>query len=314
MEAMGSKYNPKGQNASGRVKAPNKMRDGFLSVSDSPAKWHDKTQTHGFKDIYYHICEEGIAKITINRPEVHNAFRPLTVQEMRRAMTLATEDVAIGVIIMCGEGPNAFCSGGDQSVRGDGGYDDGLSGEEVPRLSVLELQIQMRRCPKPVVAMIAGYAVGGGHILHMVCDLSIAADNALFGQTGPMVGSFDAGYGSSHMARIVGQKKAREIWFLCRLYDAKDAEEMKLVNTVVPLARLENETLRWCRRILTMSPTALACLKAAINADEDGAAGIMELAGQATRLYYLSQEGKEGRNAFMERRVPAFRSIPSSRL
>eukprot|EP00802_Teleaulax_amphioxeia_P014985 Tamp_15065.p1 GENE.Tamp_15065~~Tamp_15065.p1 ORF type:complete len:306 (-),score=65.51 Tamp_15065:655-1572(-) len=299
---------------SGRQKAPSKMRDGFLAVSDAPAAWEDQTQAHKFRDIRYHTCAEGIAKITINRPEVHNAFRPLTVQEMRAAMTLAQEDVSIGVIILCGEGPNAFCSGGDQSVRGDGGYDDGLSGEAVPRLSVLDLQVQMRRCPKPIIAMIAGYAVGGGHILHMVCDLSIAADNALFGQTGPKVGSFDAGYGSSHMARIVGQKKAREIWFLCRLYDAQEAQEMKLVNTVVPLQRLENETLRWSRRILSLSPTALACLKAAINADEDGQAGIMELAGQATRLYYLSEEGKEGRNAFMQRRPPAFRSIPSARL
>lgn len=299
---------------SGRSKVPSKLRDGFLAVSDGPAQWVDRTQAHHFRDVRYHTCDEGIAKITINRPDVHNAFRPLTVQEMRTAVMLAQEDVGVGVIILCGEGPNAFCSGGDQSVRGDGGYDDGLSGEAVPRLSVLDLQVQMRRCPKPIIAMIAGYAVGGGHILHMVCDLSIAADNALFGQTGPKVGSFDAGYGSSHMARIVGQKKAREIWFLCRLYDAQEALEMKLVNTVVPLARLENETLRWCRRILSLSPTALACLKAAINADEDGQAGIMELAGQATRLYYLSEEGKEGRNAFLQRRPPAFRTIASSRL
>ncbi|EKX49304.1 hypothetical protein GUITHDRAFT_85732 [Guillardia theta CCMP2712] len=297
---------------SGRSKAPQQEKDGFHLVSNKDTQWHDRTQAQNFKDIRYHTSDEGIAKITINRPEVHNAFRPLTIQELRTAFALAQDDVSIGVIILCGEGPNAFCSGGDQTLRGEGGYDDGT--EPVPRLSVLDLQVQMRRCPKPVIAMIAGYAVGGGHILHMVCDLSLAADNALFGQTGPKVGSFDAGYGSSHMARIVGQKKAREIWFLCRLYNAKEALEMKLVNSVVPLAELERETLRWCRRILALSPTALACLKAAINADEDGQAGIMELAGQATRLYYLSEEGKEGRNAFVQRRPPAFRSIPSSRL
>jgi naphthoate synthase len=211
------------------------------------------------------------------------------------------------------QGPNSFCSGGDQSVRGEGGYDDGY-GDTVPRLRVLDLQIQMRRCPKPIIAAVAGYAVGGGHILHMVCDITIAADNAVFGQTGPRMGSFDAGYGSSHMARIVGQKKARELWFLCKFYSAADAEAMGLVNAVVPLARLEAETTKWCRRILQNSPTAIACLKAALNCDEDGQAGAQVLAGHATRLYYLSEEGKEGRDAFMEKRKPRFRDLPSSKL
>lgn len=198
-------------------------------------------------------------------------------------------------------------------MRGEGGYDDGY-GDTVPRLRVLDLQIQMRRCPKPIIASVAGYAVGGGHILHMVCDITIAAENAVFGQTGPRMGSFDAGYGSSHMARIVGQKKARELWFLCKFYSAVEAEAMGLVNTVVPLSQLESETIKWCRRILQNSPTAIACLKAALNLDEDGQAGAQVLAGHATRLYYLSEEGKEGRDAFMEKRRPRFRELPSSKL
>ena len=297
---------------SGESKAPSQDKDGFGHLSAAPTVWVDVTARHGLKDVSLHMSEEGIAKMTINRPEVHNAFRPRTIKDLRDALRVAQDDIKIGVIIMCGQGPNAFCSGGDQSLRGEGGYEDGT--DEVPRLRVLDLQVEMRRCPKPIIAMIAGYAVGGGHILHMVCDLSIAADNAMFGQTGPKVGSFDAGYGSGHMARIVGQKKAREIWFLCRLYNAKEALDMKLVNTVVPLADLEGETLKWCRRIMQLSPTALACLKAAMNADEDGQAGVMELAGLATRMFYLSEEGKEGRNAFNMKRPPAFRAVPTSRL
>jgi naphthoate synthase len=245
----------------------------------------------------------GIAKITINRPQVRNAFRPLTVREMSIALADAREDPDIGVVILTGEGPEAFCSGGDQKVRGDAGYrDEG----DVMRLNVLDLQRQIRTCPKPVVAMIAGYAIGGGHVLHMICDLSIAADNAIFGQTGPRVGSFDGGYGAAYMARIVGQKKAREIWFLCRQYDARQALEMGLVNTVVPLAQLEAETVQWCREILANSPMAIRCLKAALNADCDGQAGLQELAGNATMLFYMTPEGQEGRNAFVEKRKPDF--------
>jgi len=250
---------------------------------------------------------EGIAKITINRPEVRNAFRPLTVQEMSAAVEVARDDPEVGVVVLTGEGPKAFCSGGDQRIRGDAGYigDDG-----VPRLNVLDLQRQIRTLPKPVVAMVAGYAIGGGHVLHMVCDLTIAADNARFGQTGPRVGSFDGGYGASYMARIVGQKKAREIWFLCRQYNAQQALEMGLVNTVVPLERLEQETLQWCREMLANSPMALRCLKAAMNADCDGQAGLQELAGNATLLFYMTREGQEGRQAFLEKRKPDFSQFP----
>ncbi len=246
---------------------------------------------------------EGIARITINRPEVRNAFRPLTVKEMSAAVDLARDDGEVGAVILTGEGSKAFCSGGDQRIRGDAGYvgDDG-----VPRLNVLDLQRQIRTLPKPVVAMVAGYAIGGGHVLHMVCDLTIAADNARFGQTGPRVGSFDGGYGASYMARIVGQKKAREIWFLCRQYDARQALDMGLVNTVVPLERLEEETLQWCREMLANSPMALRCLKAAMNADCDGQAGLQELAGNATLLFYMTGEGQEGRQAFLEKRKPDF--------
>ena len=257
-----------------------------------------------FEDIIFEKSEEGIAKITINRPEVRNAFRPLTVREMQQALENAREDSGIGVIILTGAGEKAFCSGGDQRIRGDAGYQD--SGTGHLRLNVLDFQRQIRSCPKPVVAMVAGYAIGGGHVLHVMCDLSIAADNAVFGQTGPKVGSFDGGYGSSYLARIVGQKKAREIWFLCRQYDARQALEMGLVNTVVPLAQLEEETIQWCREMLRMSPIALRCLKAAMNADCDGQAGLQELAGNATMLFYMSEEGQEGRNAYLEKRPPDF--------
>ena len=257
-----------------------------------------------FEDIIFEKSEEGIAKITINRPEVRNAFRPLTVREMQQALEDAREDSGIGVIILTGAGEKAFCSGGDQRIRGDAGYQD--SGTGHLRLNVLDFQRQIRSCPKPVVAMVAGYAIGGGHVLHVMCDLSIAADNAVFGQTGPKVGSFDGGYGSSYLARIVGQKKAREIWFLCRQYDARQALEMGLVNTVVPLAQLEEETIQWCREMLRMSPIAIRCLKAAMNADCDGQAGLQELAGNATMLFYMSEEGQEGRNAYLEKRPPDF--------
>ena len=257
-----------------------------------------------FEDIIFEKSEEGIAKITINRPEVRNAFRPLTVREMQQALEDAREDSGIGVIILTGAGEKAFCSGGDQRIRGDAGYQD--SGTGHLRLNVLDFQRQIRSCPKPVVAMVAGYAIGGGHVLHVMCDLSIAADNAVFGQTGPKVGSFDGGYGSSYLARIVGQKKAREIWFLCRQYDARQALEMGLVNTVVPLAQLEEETIQWCREMLRVSPIALRCLKAAMNADCDGQAGLQELAGNATMLFYMSEEGQEGRNAYLEKRPPDF--------
>ena len=257
-----------------------------------------------FEDIIFEKSDEGIAKITINRPEVRNAFRPLTVREMQQALEDAREDSGIGVIILTGAGEKAFCSGGDQRIRGDAGYQD--SGTGHLRLNVLDFQRQIRSCPKPVVAMVAGYAIGGGHVLHVMCDLSIAADNAVFGQTGPKVGSFDGGYGSSYLARIVGQKKAREIWFLCRQYDARQALEMGLVNTVVPLAQLEEETIQWCREMLRMSPIALRCLKAAMNADCDGQAGLQELAGNATMLFYMSEAGQEGRNAYLEKRPPDF--------
>jgi naphthoate synthase len=253
-----------------------------------------------YEDILYDKLD-GIAKITINRPQVRNAFRPRTVDEMSQALTDARYDPDIGVVILTGAGHEAFCSGGDQRVRGAGGY---LGADGQPRLNVLDLQRQIRTLPKPVIAMVAGYAVGGGHVLHMMCDLTIAAENAVFGQTGPRVGSFDGGYGAAYMARIVGQKKAREIWFLCRQYSAREALEMGLVNAVVPLEKLEEETLAWCRRILEHSPTALRCLKAALNADCDGQAGLQELAGNATLLFYLTEEGREGQQAFLEKRKP----------
>eukprot|EP00752_Nemacystus_decipiens_P011578 g10282.t1 len=270
------------------MRAPTVHADGFGDVSRAAAVWTDMTKAHGFTDITFKVAYQDMtAKIAINRLEVHNAFRPTTVNEMRRALDLAQDDSGVGVIVLAGEGTLAFCSGGDQ---------------------------RMRRCPKPIIAMVAGYAIGGGHILHMVADLTIAADNAVFGQTGPRVGSFDAGYGSTHMARIVGQKKAREMWFLCRYYSANEALDMGLVNTVVPLDELELETMKWCRRIVQNSPTAISCLKAALNADEDGQAGVMQLAGNATRLFYLSEEGKEGKKAFLEKRKPEFRKLLSSKL
>jgi len=268
------------------------------------------TEAAKFTDLKYEKTEDGIAKITINRPEVRNAFRPQTVKEMLIAFELAHEDPEVGVIILTGEGDLAFCSGGDQSVRGNAGY---VGEDGIPRLNILDVQKKIRSLPKPVIAMVAGYAIGGGHVLHVVCDLTIAADNARFGQTGPKVGSFDGGLGSSYLARIVGQKKAREIWYLCRQYDAQQALEMGLVNTVVPLAELEAETVKWAREILQHSPLALRCLKAALNADCDGQMGLLDLAGNATLLYYMSEEAQEGKNAFLEKRKPdftKFRRVP----
>jgi naphthoate synthase len=260
-----------------------------------------------FDDILYDHAE-GIARITLNRPEVHNAFRPETIEEISRAFRHAHLDPSIGVVILTGAGTEAFCTGGDQRVRGDhGGYENA---QGVAFLNVLDLQMQIRRLPKPVVAMVAGYAIGGGHVLHLVCDLTIAADNARFGQTGPRVGSFDAGLGAGLLARTVGLKRAKEIWFLCRQYSARQAMDMGLVNAVVPIDALEEETVRWCREMLRMSPTALRALKAAFNADTDGLAGIQELAGNTTGLFYLTDEAKEGRNSFLEKRPPDFSKYP----
>lgn len=259
-----------------------------------------------YNDIKYHK-DQGIAKITINRPEVRNAFRPLTVCEMMHALDDARNDQEIGVIILTGEGKLAFCSGGDQRVRGGAGYADTKG---VHRLNVLDFQKQIRSCPKPVVAMVAGYAIGGGHVLHVVCDLTIAADNAIFGQTGPKVGSFDAGFGSSYLSRIVGQKKAREIWYLCRKYSAQEALAMGLVNCVVPYEKLEETTIEWCFEMLQHSPLALRCLKSAMNADCDGQSGLQELAGNATLLYYMSEEAQEGHKAYLEKRRPDFTRFP----
>ena len=274
-------------------------------------KWATARGGEKFTDIKYESAD-GMAKITINRPEVRNAFRPQTIIELKEAFDLARDNSEVGVIIFTGEGSEAFCSGGDISVRGDDGYigDDDLGQQGMGRLNVLDLQVQIRRTPKPVVAMIAGWAIGGGHVLHVVCDLSIAADNAKFGQTGPMVGSFDGGYGSGLLARNVGQKKAREIWFMTRQYDAKEALQMGLVNTVVPLAELEAETVSWCREMLQNSPMALRLLKASMNAADDGLAGIQQLAGDATLLFYLSEEGQEGRDAYKEKRKPDFGKFP----
>ena len=260
-----------------------------------------------FTDIVYEKAD-GIAKITINRPEVRNAFRPQTVKEMIRALDEARDDTSVGVIILTGAGDLAFCSGGDQRIRGDAGYKDDEM--HVERLNVLDFQKDIRACPKPIIAMVAGYAIGGGHVLHVMCDLSIAAENAIFGQTGPKVGSFDGGFGSSYLARIVGQKKAREIWYLCRQYNAEQALEMGLVNTVVPLEELEIETVKWCKEMLANSPIALRALKAAMNADCDGQSGLQELAGVATMLFYMSEEGQEGRNAYQQKRKPDFSKFP----
>ncbi len=267
---------------------------------------NDWKRSGEYEDIWYDTLD-GIAKITINRPEVRNAFRPVTLFELSQAFTIARDDPEIGVIILTGAGTEAFCSGGDQRIRGDDGYRD-PSG--IGRLNVLDLQVQIRRTPKPVIAMVAGYAIGGGHVLHIVCDLTIAAENARFGQTGPRVGSFDGGYGSGLLARIVGQKKAREIWFLCDQYDAREALEMGLVNKVVPLDQLEDETVAWARRMLEHSPLALRMIKAGMNAADDGLAGIQQLAGDATLLFYMTEEAQEGRDAYVEKRKPDFSRFP----
>ena len=259
-----------------------------------------------YEEIIYETYK-GIAKITINRPQVRNAFTPRTVTELLDAFAHARDDSSVGVIVLTGAGDLAFCSGGDQKVRGNGGY---VGEDNIPRLNVLDLQRLIRVIPKPVIAMVKGYAIGGGHVLHLVCDLTIAADNAIFGQTGPKVGSFDGGYGAGYLARIVGHKKAREIWYLCRQYNAQEALDMGLVNTVVPLDRVEAETIQWCEEILEKSPTALRFLKAAFNADSDGLAGIQQLAGDATLLYYQSEEAKEGRDSFKEKRKPNFDQFP----
>ena len=273
--------------------------------------WETAPGGESFTDIKYQIGD-GIAKITINRPHVRNAFRPETIIELKSAFDLARDNASVGVIIFTGEGTEAFCSGGDISVRGDDGYvgSDSVGQQGLGRLNVLDLQVQIRRTPKPVVAMVAGWAIGGGHVLHVVCDLTIAADNAKFGQTGPMVGSFDGGYGSGLLAANVGQKKAREIWFMTRQYDAQEALSMGLVNTVVPLAELESETVSWCREMLKNSPLALRLIKASMNAADDGLAGIQQLAGDATLLFYLSEDGQEGRDAYKEKRAPDFGKFP----
>lgn len=268
-------------------------------------------QVKAYEDITYHKAD-GMARIAFNRPEVRNAFRPKTVFELIDAFSRVWEDQAVGVVLFTGNGPAkdgkyAFCSGGDQKVRGDAGY---VGEDGVPRLNVLQLQRLIRSMPKPVIALVAGYAIGGGHVLHVICDLTIAADNAIFGQTGPKVGSFDGGLGSSYLARIVGQKKAREIWYLCRQYNAEEAEQMGLVNKVVPVDRLEAEGIEWAQEILSKSPIAIRCLKAALNADCDGQIGLQELAGNATMLFYMSEEGQEGRNAYVEKRPPDFRQYP----
>ena len=264
-----------------------------------------------WRDIRYEVAE-GIARLTICRPEVRNAFRPQTLFELGRAFELARDDPEIGVVVLRGEGPDAFCSGGDQRIRGDDGYvgDDAVGRRGIGRLNVLDLQVQIRRLPKPVIASVAGYAIGGGHVLHLVCDLTIAADNARFGQTGPRVGSFDGGYGSSLLARTIGLKRAKEVWFLCRQYDAAQALEWGLVNTVVPLDALDVETTAWCRQILTLSPIALRMLKGGFNAADDGLAGVQQLAGDATMLFYMTEEGQEGRDAYVGRRAPDFSKFP----
>jgi naphthoate synthase len=277
-----------------------------MSPDDDVPQLPEWTSHGEFTDIRYQTAE-GIAKLTINRPEVRNAFRPTTLSELSRAFEMARDDPEVGVIVLTGEGTKAFCSGGDQRIRGDDGYRDDHG---VGRLNVLDLQVQIRRLPKPVIAMVAGYAIGGGHVLHLVCDLTVAADNAVFGQTGPQVGSFDAGYGAGLLARTVGLKRAKQVWFLCERYDAATAERWGLVNWVVPVDELEARTAAVCRRILEMSPLALRLLKAGFNADEDGLAGIQQLAGDATLLYYMSEEAQEGRDAFLEKRRPDFSRFP----
>jgi naphthoate synthase len=266
------------------------------------------TAAGDYEDIRYELSGDGIAKITIDRPEVRNAFRPETLIEVSDALEKAREDTTVGVVILTGEGPDAFCSGGDQRVRGDTGYVP--SGAAVGRFHVSDLHVQMRRLPKPIVAMVAGYAIGGGHVLHLVCDLTIAADNARFGQVGPKVGSFDGGYGASVLSRLVGPKKAKEIWFLCRQYDAQQALDMGLINTVVPLEELETETVQWCREMLQLSPFALRLMKASFHAEEDGFGGIQQLAHDANLLFYASEEAKEGREAYKAKRKPDFAKFP----
>ncbi len=275
------------------------------SGAEAPVDW---TAVGEWEDIRYETSGDGIAKVTIDRPEVHNAFRPQTLVEVDRAVRLAREDESVGAIILTGAGDKAFCSGGDQRVRGDSGYQ--LSPGSTGRFHVTDLHVAMRRCPKPIVAMVAGWAIGGGHVLHLVCDLTIAADNAVFGQVGPRVGSFDGGYGAGALSDLVGPKKAKEIWFLCRQYDAATALEMGLVNTVVPLAELEAETVRWCREMLALSPYALRLSKASFHAHEDGYAGIQQLAHDANLLFYGTEEAREGREAYKARRAPDFSGFP----
>ena len=277
----------------------------MAAMTDAPVEW---TASGDYTDILYSTSPEGIAKISINRPEVHNAFRPQTIVQVMQALEVAREDESVGVIILTGEGGRAFCSGGDQRVRGDSGYktDEGATG----RFHVTDLHVQIRRLPKPVVAMVAGYAIGGGHVLHLVCDLTIAADNARFGQVGPKVGSFDGGYGASLLASLVGPKKAKEFCLLCRQYDAQQALDMGLVNTVVPLERLEEETVQWCREMLALSPFALRLVKASFHAHEDGFAGIQQLAHDANLLFYASEEAQEGREAYKQKRKPDFSQFP----
>lgn len=302
-----------------RTAPPTKNRDGFNLIPTTPISYDlDETSKHNFTDITLRIStKERCARLAFNRPEVLHAFRPKTINELRKALEIAADDIRVSVILLTSDLSDdrtpSFCAGGDQVVRSDqGGYDDGT--EDVPRLRVLDLQVQMRRCPKPIIAVVRGYAIGGGHILHMMADLTIAGEDAVFGQTGPRMGSFDAGYGSVQMARLVGQKKAREMWFTCKFYDAQDAVQMGLINAVYPNKDLEGNVARWVRRIAMNSPTAVACTKAALNADQDGAAGIALLGGHLTRLFYMTEEGKEGRNAYLERRAPKFHDIPQSRL
>ena len=298
--------------SSSKTAPPTTSRDGFDLISRKPIVWNKKNSAR-FQDITYDVStEDKCARIAFDRPEVLHAFRPQTIREIQQALELATDDVTVGVILLASNNrPSqytpAFCAGGDQTVRAnDGGYQDGT--ESFPKLRVLDLQVQMRRCPKPIIAVVEGYAIGGGHILHMVADLTLAGENAIFGQTGPRMGSVDAGYGSTHMARLVGQKRAREIWFLCRFYSAKEAYEMGLINAYFPASDLEGRVAQWVRRIIMNSPTAIACAKAAMNADQDGAAGIAQMGGEITRLFYMSKESQEGRNSFLERRAPNFRS------
>lgn len=305
---------------SSKTALPTKYRDGFELIPATPIVYDvDKTLELKFQDVKYEISTgEKCARLSLNRLEVLHAFRPTTILELIKGLEDATNDVRVSVIVLSSivnteERTAAFCAGGDQTVRSStGGYSDGS--EDVARLRVLDLQVQMRRCPKPIVAVVRGYAIGGGHILHMCADLTLAGEDAVFGQTGPRMGSFDAGYGSVHMARLIGQKKAREMWFTCRFYDAHEAAAMGLINAVYPNDQLEGQLGRWIRRMVSNSPTALACCKAALNADQDGAAGIALLGGHLTRLFYMSQEGQEGRNAYLERRPPNFHSIPTSRL